>query len=309
MSEAIVDLEQYFERDIIEFLDAQRVLQDSEEKHTASEMLEALATNNISLAAKLIENAVINYNKISSNNVYKEIHFKKLQDMFRQAKEFTMLHPQQSMLKQYVDMLNESKQLEQGSVEKITALDVKFNELEDARIKAEEDERQFARSLEEKFVASEEILALDVRKKDLDGAVKKYRELKIIFEQYPSKYLDKKQELYNDILSFFMHISKLKRELIDQKKNVFDEKVKLSQSVKNNADKYIRLEEINDTIVHIKEDVRKSDFSAAIQRTIELRELTSRIPDSYKHIRTLLNSKIDIIAQRIEFVRRVKDHN
>jgi hypothetical protein len=309
MSEAVMDLEQYFERDIIEFLEKQKALQDSEERHTASEMLEALADSNVSLAAKLIEAAVLNYNKIPADNVYKEIHFRKLQDMLRQAGEFIRLHPQQSTLKEYVDLLRDSGQLGQGPVERVSALDGKFNEVEEQRLKAEEEEKIFRRALAEKFDASSAALAACIRKRDVAGAMQKYGELKSLFGQYPSLDLERKQEMYNDLLSFFMQIGKLRKDIMEQRRSESEERVRLARTVKAAASRYIRLEDIKATVARVKEDVRKGDFSSATQRTIELREMTGRIPESYRHIRSVLNSKIDIIVQRIEFVRRMKEHN
>ncbi|MFA6073723.1 MAG: hypothetical protein WC758_06410 [Candidatus Woesearchaeota archaeon] len=309
MAQTVLDLEQYFERDIIEFLDKQVDLQDSETTQINSEMISILETNNIALAAKLLEDTVADYNKFPLDNVYKELQFKKLLEMLRQAEEFLKINPQQSKLKDYVDLLRNSKQLEQGLIDKITVFEEKLNAIEEAKIKSSEQEREFAKKLREQIRLINENIATSIRKKDLVSAIKQYKELKPYFEQYPSSDLDQKQEFYNDLLSFFMQIGKLKRELTEDKINTLSDRKKLQKSTKLHSDNYLRLEEIKEIITKIKIDVRQSNFASATQRTLELREITSKIPEDYKHIRTILNSKIDIIIQRVEFIKRMKNHN
>ncbi|MGV8169405.1 MAG: hypothetical protein ACP5N3_05095 [Candidatus Nanoarchaeia archaeon] len=309
MAQATLDLEQYLERDIIEFLDSQKELQETTEKSSASDMLSALEINNVALASKLLEDAVQNYNKISANNIYKEIFFKKILEMYRQAKSFTTMHPQPSKLKEYVDLLTHSAELELGPPEKITAFEEKINKKEEARIRAQEKEVEFAAALLEKINKIKENLSISIRKKNLKETIDNYKELKEYFEQYPSTDLDKKQEIYNDILSYFMQINKLRKEIEEEKTKSLKEKAKFQTATKLSNNKYLRLDDIKLKINGIKEDVKNSDFNAATQKTMELKQITSKIPDQYKHIRSILNSKIDIIIQRIEFVKRVKKHN
>jgi len=304
----MLDLETYFERDIIEFLDKKLELQESQTKNS-SEMIEALESNNISLATKILEDAITNYNKIPMDNVYKDITFKKISEMARQATDFLNLHPQESKLKELIDLLVKSKQLDQGAIEKITVLEQKINERVEAKIEAIEQEKRFALKLDEEIKEINTIIAKDIRQKNIRLAMQEYKKLRICFEKYPTIDLDKKQEVYNDLLSFFMEINKLKRELSEEKVNSAADRAKLELAKKTNTDKYLRLEDVRTIIRGIKEDVKNADFIAATQKTIELRQITSKIPDQYKHIRTILNSKIDVIAQRVEFVKRINNHN
>jgi hypothetical protein len=308
MTQTKLDLEQYFERDIIEFLDKQKELQDDDDKNTSSEMLSALETNNISVAAKLLEDTILNYNKLSSG-FYKDKNFRKITEMYRQAKEFVKLNPRQSRLKEIVDTLTHSRELEQGTIEKITALDRKFSELEAARTNAREQEEIFAKKLDRQIKEINNAITLNIKRKDLVPAIKNYKELKMYFEQYPSTEIEKKQELYNDMLSFFMQITKLKKELREDHARTLSDNKRLELATKNNANNYLRLSYIKDLIDLIKDDVKQTDFDAATQKTLEIRQIISRIPDQYKHVRAILNSKVDIIVQRIEFIKRIKNHN
>lgn len=309
MAQTILALDQYFERDIIEFLDKKKELQDAEAKNTSSEMISALESSNIALAQKILEDAIFDYNKIGLHDVYKEIYFKKILEMTRQAIDFLNIHPQQSKLRETVELLIKSGELSQGTVEKITALEEKINQEEEEKINAIAQEKDYANHLLEKIKNVSNKIVLSIRKKDIRTAVISYKELKLYFEQYPSTDMDKKQDIYNDLLSFFMQINKLKKEVGEEKEKAIEDKKRLERATRANTNKYLRLTELNEIISKIKEDVKNSDFTAATQKIIELRQITGRIPDQYKHIRSILNSKIDVIVQRVEFVKRLKTHN
>jgi hypothetical protein len=308
MAQTVVDLEQYFQRDIIEFLDKKKELQ-SKEKKSSSEMLSALEANNVSLAAKILEETITAYNKMTLSNLYKEQSFKKLLDMYRQASEFVRLNPQQCRLKDDVDLLANSKELEQGVIEKITAFENKMNEIEEMKINALEQRKQYASKLEQEIKLKNEAIALNIRKRDIVNAIKSYKELKSLFEQYPSVDIEKKQGIYTDLISFFMQINKLRKELEEDKIKILDDNRRIENASRNNINNYLRLADLKQLIGEIKEDVKISNFSAATQKTIEIREIINKIPEQYKHIRGILNSKVDIIVQRIEFVKRLKNHN
>ncbi|MGV8162733.1 MAG: hypothetical protein ACP5N2_05385 [Candidatus Nanoarchaeia archaeon] len=309
MAQTVMDLEKYFERDIVEFLNKQRELQDSDDKHPVSEMLTALKTNNVALASQLLEEAIQNYNKLELKDIYKEVNFKKILEMYSQAKEFITLHPQPSKLKADITILKNSGQLEKGIIPRITVFEEKLNKLEEAKLNALEQEKDFSLKLDEKIRSITKDLAKNIIKKDASSAIKNYKELKNCFDQYPSSEMEKKQEIHNDLLSFFTQINKLRAELNKEKINLTNDVEKITLDGKTNTDKYLRLEDIKSLIGEINLDVKRSDFNAAAQKIMELKQTTSKIPDQYKHIRTILNSKIDIITQRVDFVKRINTHN
>lgn len=305
----MLDLEQYFERDIIEFLDKKLELQNNETKPSSSEMLLALESNNVAVAAKILEEEIYNYNKLPMSNFYKEQNFKKILEIYMQAKEFIRLNPQECKLKEYIELLEQSKELEQGPVEKINVFEEKLNALEELKINAKAQKQEFAKKLDSQIKERAELLVIAIRKRDMANAMKNYKELKIFFEQYPSSEMEKKQELYNDLISFFMQIKKLRKELEEDNIKILEAKKRLEIATKKNAANYLRLADLKELINQIKEDVKLSDFNSATQKTIEIREIINKIPDQYKHIRSILSSKVDIIVQRIEFVKRLRNHN
>jgi hypothetical protein len=309
MTQTTFDLSQYFERDIIEFLDKKKDLQTNENKNASSEMLSALESNNVALASKLIEDEVVIYNRMPTSSFYKEQEFKKIIEMHRQSKEFIKLNPLQCRLKEDIDLLTNSKELEQGAIDKITALDAKINESEELKISAKEKEKEFARKINEQLKDISGQIVISIKKRDLVNAIKNYKDLKIIFEQYSSTDIEKKQDVYNDLLSFFMQIKKLKKELEEDKIKMLSDKRRLEISTKKNINNYLRLADLKELVNQIKYHVKNADFNSATQKTIEMRQIINRIPDEYKHIRGILNSKLDIIIQRIEFVKRIKNHN
>lgn len=308
MTQSILDLDDYFQRDIVEFLDRKKELAEQEAQGSTSEMLSALEENNVALAEKLIEEAVADYNNLGTHDVYKEIYFKKILEMTRQAIEFLNLHPQQNQLRDTIELLIKSGELS-GATEKITVLEHRKTEQEEAKINAKEQENQFAEKIYEKIRDISSGIAISIRKKDLRSAISSYKDLKMYFEQFPSGNLERKQEIYNDLLSFYMQINKLKKEIEEEKKKSLADKKRLELANASTSNKYLRLAEISSIINQIKFDVKNSDFNSATQKILELRQITAKIPEQYKHIRSILNSKIDVIVARVEFVKRMKNHN
>lgn len=308
MTQAMLDLDQYLEKDIIEFLDKKKDIQMNEHKNS-SEMLQALEANNVALAAKLIEETVSFYNQLPISSISKDQYFNKITEMYRQAAEFLKLNPLECRLKEDIELLTNSKELDEGVIERISSLDAKISESEESKINAKKQESEFIAKIDEEIKSRIEKLAISVKKKDLANSIANYKELKLLFEQYPSTESEKKQELYSDLLSFFMQIKKLKKEIEENKAKLLYDKKILESSLRKNVTNYLKLNDLKDLVNQIKDNVRNSDFNSATQKTIEMRQIINRIPDEYKHIRGILNSKLDIIVQRIEFVKRIKNHN
>ncbi len=304
----MLDLDQYLEKDIIEFLDKKKDIQMNEHKNS-SEMLQALEANNVALAAKLIEETVSFYNQLPISSISKDQYFNKITEMYRQAAEFLKLNPLECRLKEDIELLTNSKELDEGVIERISSLDAKISESEESKINAKKQESEFIAKIDEEIKSRIEKLAISVKKKDLANSIANYKELKLLFEQYPSTESEKKQELYSDLLSFFMQIKKLKKEIEENKAKLLYDKKILESSLRKNVTNYLKLNDLKDLVNQIKDNVRNSDFNSATQKTIEMRQIINRIPDEYKHIRGILNSKLDIIVQRIEFVKRIKNHN
>lgn len=311
-----IDLERFFEQDMVEFLDRKKTLTTSGTGGSGavnttdnSEMIDALSKNNVALATKILEETIDKYNQISSADVYKEIYFDKIIDLTRLASEFIRLNPQPSRLKEDIALLHQSRQLDQGPVPKITVFESRHRAREE-KLKLQRDkELQFREHLEDKLKTINQNLFLSIRKKDIKSAIKYYEEMKLCFEQYPPSFGERKKELYNDLLAFFMQLQKLRKDIVEDAKRHEEEKKKLVESVKGNAQKYLRANEIEEIVNKIKIDVKNSDFNAARAKIIEMKHIASSIPDDYKHVRAVLNAKIDIINQRVEFVKRLKERN
>ncbi|PIN81410.1 hypothetical protein COV13_01165 [Candidatus Woesearchaeota archaeon CG10_big_fil_rev_8_21_14_0_10_32_9] len=307
-----IDLERFFEQDMVEFLDRKRALQntgsvDNNSLSDPSEMIDALAKNNVALASKLLENTIDKYNHLSSADVYKEIYFNRILELTRLISEFIRLNPQPSKLKEDLELLHQSRQLDQGPIDKITVFESR-HEAREEKLKLQRDrELTFREHLEDKLKIINKNLFLSIRKKDVPTSIKYYEEMKICFEQYPPSFAERKKELYNDLLAYFMQLQKLRKDVVEDAKRHEEDTKRLLASVKDNAQKYLRANEIEGIINKIKIDVKNSDFNAARAKIIELKHIASSIPDEYKHVRSILNAKIDIINQRVEFVKRLKE--
>ncbi len=308
-----IDLERFFEQDMIEFLDRKRALQTSGSSDSrqldSSDMIDALSKNNVALASRILESAVEQYNQTSSTDVYKEIYFNRIIELAKLASEFIRINPQPSRLKEDITKLYQSKQLDQGPVDKITVFEDRSKEREEKLKLQREKELKFREQLEDKLKIINQNLFISIRKKDVPTAVKNYEEMKLCFEQYPPSFEERKREIYNDLLAFFMQLQKLKKDIVEEQKKYQENRQKLIETAKDNAQKYLRAGEIEEIVNKIKQDVMNSDFNSARAKIIDLKHIASGIPDEYKHVRSVLNAKIDILNQRVEFVKRLKEKN
>lgn len=307
-----VEIEKYFERDIIEFLDRKKVIMKTGNTEGAENVEEdmaiALSKNDVELAAKILEVTVNNFNKITEGDVYKEIYFSKIQELARQAEEFLRINPEQNILYEDITLLQESEQLEKGIISKIDVFEKRQIEHEEKELENQEKEADKVARLNKKIKEVNQRIFINLRKKDLKEAINDYKKLKELFEKFPASFEEEKQEFYNDLLAFFMQIQKLKKDLVKIKRKSAEEKALFSIAKQEEGRKYIKIQDIKDIVNNIKQDVRNSDFDSARQKIIELKHISSKIPEEYKHLRTLLESKINTINQRVEMIKKMASH-
>lgn len=160
-------------------------------------------------------------------------------------------------------------------------------------------------SLDVKIGEVEKIIFINIRKKNLKEAMLDYKQLKKYFEEYPAKYKSEKQEIYSNLLSYYLQIQKLKKELQQEQDKGYSQEGAAPES----KQKKLRLEEIKQAIFEIKRDVKNQRFDSAVNRVLELKHQASQIPDDYKSLRGILETKTDLMLQRISFIRRMREHN
>ena len=211
------ELEKFFERDIIEFLD--KKAQEKGALDEVQELEKALQYEDYKKATKVIERAVKRFNKTEAKEIYKEIHLNKVIELVNKAKDLTINLNEENELTRVLKLLKESRQLEQETTKNIDV----FEEIRrQEREKEEEEERknvERAKQLENEMFELNKKLFISIRKKDIKNAILQYRELKSKFQMYPSIFKDEKTEIYNDLIAFYMRIKKLKTELEQKQEN------------------------------------------------------------------------------------------
>ena len=153
-------------------------------------------------------------------------------------------------------------------------------------------------------------LFINIRKNELGSAMQNYTILKEAFQKYPQESPEEKEEkkeLYTDIISIFTQIKKIKS-AVEEKHTTDSRKSAAIKLEKKENLKTLKLEDIKQIMEDTKNDAEMKKFDEATQKIIDLRHKASMIPDEYKHIRTILNSKIAELNQKIELMKRMHTH-
>lgn len=290
------ELERFFERDIIEFLD-QRKEQNQE---TPEKKLERLIINkNYEEAIKIIQETIKSFNSTPLNNPYREIYFNKTINLVRLAHNQTQNSPPNE-LTELINVLINSGQLKQDHSQNITILE----EIQERRIKQKEQllqrDREKAKQIENQMIQITKELSVQMRKRDVPNAMRKYQELKKQFEQYPNTLEEEKTEIYNEMIAFYMRITKLKEELITQQKQP-----KTQEPTKKIQTNKLKIQQIKEIILEIQELQKQEKFKEAKNKTLEFKHKISLIPENYINIKSKLEQIANTIIQKIEFNKQL----
>lgn len=291
-------LSRFIEQDIREFLD--KKAGNSIELGFDKKVQKLLDENNYVAAFNLIAERIKDYNT-SNNNATRAIIFS---DIKKILPRISSQHGFNSKLEKLSFILRkELKDVEQLP-NTITAVDKLLQEEAEEDRKKRFQAQKIKDELEPKIDALIKQIFVAIRMKDMKKAIGYYDSLKHEFALYPSIFKDRKTEIYNDIVSLYVQIKKIKRYAEAQDKKMISDKVKTAEERKS-AVKKIGAKQIEQIISEIKEDSRKKDFDSAKEKLIYLRHIASRIPKEYKHIRLNLESKINVISQNIELAKRM----
>lgn len=291
-------LNMYFEKDIIEFLDKQAKKTIKDYKDNTTEFKEALKQHNHKLAIELIKKLTNEYNQLSKKDIYKELTLNKINEIIKIAKYYLDKTTWTNQLGETITQLE--KELNQNTTpQKILLFEQSEKLLEDKEKEKLRKEYIIKDELDKKFEELQTQLFINIRKKELKKSIETYRELKKTFDEYPGRFEEEKQDKYNDILASYVQIKKLKEELKDKDTENFDIQIKKEETHN------LKIEYINQAIEKVKELTRQQQYDQATRIIIELKNKISKIPESYKRLKTLLNSKIDILTQRLEMSKRL----
>lgn len=306
-SQQQLELEKFFERDIIEFLDEKSREILGNEKGASFDFIyeqieKSLQKRDVESAINLLEEVANKYNGISLDDAYKPIIYNEFMELIELAKSYVEKGLKDVNLDEIISQVMEMDETKESSLpDKISAF--QKIKMERARKKIEEEEKIYKsqEELNKKRKLIEKNLFINIRKKRVKEAMLDYKQLKDLFEEYPSKFEEEKQEFYNDILAFFMQIKKLKQEL--------EEKMK-EQQIKTNSmqpppEPEVDPAQVQEIMNKIKEFVYNHDFNYAKNKLIDLKQMASKIQN--RQIREILESKITSINQNIELAKKAAE--
>ncbi len=296
------ELSRFYEKDIIEFLESIRYKNNKNEKNVFGAMKEFLSEHDIKKADSLFEELINEYNEIPKEDVYKEILYNRISDIIDYSVKFLDSFGWDNSYGEIISKLINSKELEGMIPDIITVYESRKAEQAKEMVEKSEKDYKHKNYLDKKIQEINNIMFINIRKKDLKGSIKAYKLLKAYFEEYPSKFKSEKQNVYSDLLAHYVQIQKLKKELSRPNVKNHAEDFKRSDVVRK---KYLKLEDVNAGINSIKQHVKKKEFKEAKAEIINLKHLVSKMPDDYKHLKQMLNSKINIINQRVEFAKNI----
>lgn len=287
-------LQKYFELDIIEFLDKKL----NKSQQTLKEYLEK---NDVIAAIELFKLRIKLYNDTKVEDTYKQVRYNEILEDYEQIKKYLEKHPHEK-LQRIIELIDSETATSSKNPLQLNVFNKLENEKQEIEFEKEQKDLTLKNKLDSDIKKTIENMFISIRKQDLRKSIGNYRDLKMLFLRYPSRYDDDKKEIYKDLISFFMQIKKLKTQLKEQIKN---DSRKVGKTKDMDIHEQIKLHEIKELIDQIKEKTRQLDFATANNILIDLRHITNKIPDKYKHIRLALESRINVIGQRIDFIKRM----
>lgn len=288
-----LNLEKFYELDIIEFLDeyASENSSSFNGKKLVDDIKTQIKTKDLEAANESFRQLISNYNMLSENSAYKELTYRQIVDIYILAKKTLSDEEEDSDFYKAIQIISKMKDFE---ISKPYNLDVYDKLDEDKGLKAKkqaQEDYELKQELEKKMERVEHELYIALRKKDLQRSISLYKTQKDIFEKYPSRFLEAKKELYNELLSNYVQIQKLKEHEKSE-----DPKVKTH---------HLKLEEVKKLLEGIAQKIHDKDFDEAQRKIIETNHLISRIPDEYKTIKKILRSKSDSLNNKIVSSQRI----
>ncbi len=297
-------LDKFLEMDMLEFLDKKKPSSGpvDEADDYYSEVRDSLKKRDTDKVLDILEGAADKYNKIEENDPYKDLAYNK----FVEALQLLESYKEDSEeLKSVSELAKESK-LQEERPFKIHLFEERKKARERKAFEEKEREYELKEEIKANMKKSMHELFINIRKKDLAASINSYKTLKNYFEEFPSRFIDEKKELYNDLLSYYIQIRKLKKELQQSTTSISKDKIR---DIEANKKKYLNPKAINSIIDGIKRDVKEKDFTSAKEKVLELKHMTSSIPEDKKNARALLESKIKSITQKVDFAKRTWEHS
>ncbi|MFT4282832.1 MAG: hypothetical protein ACMXX6_00215 [Candidatus Woesearchaeota archaeon] len=290
-------LEKFYEKDIVEFLEHKAKEKNIESDSVAIRVQKLLERKEEERAEEEIRKAVEEYNTLSLDNIYKEINLKKIRVAMKHIDNYLKTQPFagddiKQLVRSYKELSNE-QDIIPPKLEFLEEKDKITDEKE--RQEAQKDYQQKAK-LDKIIRNINEEMFVSIRKKDFKESLKNYMLLKKSFEEYPERFIEDKKNIYNDLLALYVQIQKLKN--IEKEKKTETKKEEKPQINIDPKEFYQKIEDA-------KSKTRNKEFEKATQIILDLKHQTNKLTNEQKHLREMLNNKLDVIIQRIELAKKL----
>ena len=289
------ELEKYYEQDMIEFLDKKAT--GAEKQTEITQIEEALKEKNTKKANEILKEIIERYNRTSKNDVYKEIYFNRIIGIVKKIKTYLQKNEEPSELRNNIDLIEKSQELKSGIIDNITVFEEQEKEKEKEKKQRLQEEENLANELSKQMKNINKHIFIAIRKQDLKKAMIYYREFKKRFEQYPTRFIEDKKELYNDLLALFMNIKKLKKQLIKNKEQ--------KNKTKEKSRKKLKIEDVKEQIQQIQTQIQNQEYKKAKMNILDLKHKISLIPNQYKNIKQSLEDITKSLIKKIEFSKKI----
>lgn len=281
-------LRSFLKRDIIQFLEEKSPDSDKKTKSLKNHLRhfkESIDEERFAEASDVFEEMIERFNDISPTGVYKELFFNQIYKAFNYAKEEDL----EGDIDKYIRYLKENDVLGEEVPNKLEVLKAKKKEERQKEFKQAEEDYDKKNDLDDKIDELTKQVYLALRKENLSKSVNIYKQIKKCFEEYPSRFSEEKEELYNDLLSLYVQIKKLSKQKSSKEESDEDDEEKEKFNPK----------EFKAKVADTKQKAKRGEFNMAKQEILDLKHMVSSIPSHKEALHAMLDEKIDKLKHGI----------
>lgn len=296
------NIHQFFERDIIEFLDEKARKSGKLAKTTEDKYYVDLRDQKFDDACAKLEILVKDFNKLLKGDVHKDIIYDQINRCVEQGKKYLNYYSWDNELGIIISKLEDNQELTDKQPEKILSFDYRRQELNEKAAELSSIKETKRQELESSIQKKESEISAFVNKKDLKSAIVNYKELKLLYKKYPENYEREKKQIYNNILAYYFQIKKLQENLRKEAYLKNNNKNKMTDKQGNET---LSVQDILAKINTIKKNSREARFTLARNELVSLKYIVDNISNDYSHARDILSSKIEIIQKNLDYAKKV----
>ncbi len=284
----------FIERDMIEFLE-----REEEKKRTKIENVEE-ETDFFNFQQDYYQDLIRALDKddlTKAKNIFDEVkgRFAKSTNKIEKKKLSVLLDDIYMEIKRHSKKKDSGKQLDEEvrELEEEGVFEKKLNEVSKQEKLAEEGRRQ--KIIDAVYDGTDKIKVY-LEKRDLMASMIEYKTMKVKFDQFPEKFKEEKEKLFNEVITTFYQIKKLENDLQDEKETTTRTELK-------EKDKIIaKAKEITETITNkISSYLKTNNIKDARLEYKYLKAVLDAFPEEYQEEKKeLYDHTVNIYNQIIE---------